>query len=280
MPSIHPTAIIEEGARVAYDVVIGPYCVIGPNVTLEKGVTLKGHVWIEGHTTLHEGVTIYPGAVIGTKTQDKKFQGEKTFVDIGKNTEIRECCTINSSCQEGTTVKVGENCLLMAYCHVAHNCEVGNDVIMSNNATLAGHVIVEDHVVIGGLSGVHQFCRIGRHAMVGGMSRISHDIPPFTIGGGMPYRLGGLNLIGLKRRGIPLQTRKLLAAAFRLLYRSGLGVKDALQAIEATVEPIEEVVQFLQFCRASKRGLIGLTQEEIVVEQKEEETAKQALAPA
>jgi UDP-N-acetylglucosamine acyltransferase len=257
MTQIHPTAIIEKGAQIAASASVGPYAIIGANCVLEENVTIKAHVYLDGYTIVGAGTTIWPGAVIGTKTQDRKFRGEKTYVKIGKNCEIRECVTINSSCEEGTEVKVGNNCLIMAYCHIAHNCEVGNNVIMTNNATLGGHVIVEDFAIIGGLTAVHQFSRIGRNAMVGGMSRVTNDVPPYTIGAGSPYRLAGLNLVGLRRHKFTLETRKQLAKAFRLLYRSGLSVEDGLAAIEEHVEMIPEVCHFVQFCRESKRGLIA-----------------------
>lgn len=256
--NIHPTAIVEKGAKIGPGVVIEAYAVIKENVTLEKGVHIKSHAYIDGHTTIGEGTTIYPFASIGTKTQDLKFKGEKTFVNIGKNCEIREFVTINSSCQEGSTVKVGDHCLIMAYCHVAHNCEVGNRVIMSNNATLAGHVIVEDYAIIGGMTPVHQFTRIGTHAFVGGMSRVTHDIPPFTIGAGIPFKYGGLNLVGLKRHGFSLDVRLGLTKAFKLLFRSGLSTQEAFQRIQAEVTPFAELDHFLAFCRNTKRGILGL----------------------
>ena len=230
---------------------------MGPHCVLKDGVVLKGNVWIEGYTTIGESTEIWPGAVIGTKTQDLKFRGEQTFVVIGKKCQIREYVTINSSCQEGSCVKVGDGCLLMAYCHIAHNCELGNFVIMSNNATLAGHVIVEDCAVIGGLAAVHQRSRIGKFAMVGGMSRVTHDVPPYTIGAGSPYRLGGLNLVGLKRHGFTLPARKSLSQAFRILFRLPLSMDEAIAKVEAEVSLTPEVLHLLSFCRLSKRGLIG-----------------------
>lgn len=274
MNNIHPTAIIEEGAKIGVGVTIEAYAVIKSTVTLHDRVTIKSFAYIDGHTTIGEGTTIYPGASIGTKTQDLKFRGEKTYVQIGKNCEIREYVTINSSCQEGSIVKVGDHCLIMAYCHIAHNCEVGNRVIMSNNATLAGHVIVEDYAIIGGMTPIHQFVRIGRNAMVGGMSRVTHDIPPFTIGAGIPFKFGGLNIIGLKRHGFPLNTRKELSLAFKLLYRSKLNLETALERIAEEVDPLPEVRYFVDFCRASKRGLMGLhgvttAEEEEQVEEEE-----------
>lgn len=265
---IHPTAIIESGAKIGNNVTVEAYAVIKGTVTLEDNVVVKSHAYLDGHTTIGEGTVIWPSASIGTKTQDLKFRGEKTFVVIGKNCEIREFATINSSCQENSTVKIGDNCLIMAYCHVAHNCEIGDRVIMANNANLAGHVIVEDHAIIGGMTPVHQFSRIGKYSMVGGFSRITHDVPPYTIGAGLPYKLGGLNLVGLKRHGFPLEVRRALTQAFRMTYRSGLHLKDALSRIEEEVELNPHVKHWVEFCRASRRGLIGF--QGLVVEPQED----------
>lgn len=255
---IHPLAVIEEGAQIGADVTVEAYAVVKSTVTLQDRAVIKSHVYLDGNTTIGEGTTIYPGASIGTKTQDLKFRGEKTYVKIGKNCEIREFVTINASCQEGSVVEIGDNCLIMAYCHVAHNCKVGNRVIMSNNATLAGHVTVEDCAIISGLTAIHQFTRIGTYAMVGGMSRITHDIPPYTIGAGIPFKFGGLNIIGLKRHGFPLLTRRELAKAFRILYRSKLSSEEALKKIEEECEALPEIKHFISFCRNTKRGLMGL----------------------
>ena len=223
--NIHPTAIVEEGAIIGDNVLVEAYAIVKANVILEDRVVIKSHAYIDGNTTIGEGTIIYPSAIIGTKTQDLKFRGEKTFVRIGKNCEIRECATINSSCQENSVVEVGDHSLIMAYCHIAHNCKVGKRVIMSNNATLAGHVTVEDFAIIGGFTPIHQFVRIGSYAMVGGMSRVPHDIPPYTIGAGIPYKFGGINIIGLKRHQFPIKTRHALGQAFKLLYRSKLRLK-------------------------------------------------------
>lgn len=256
--NIHPTAIIEPGAKIGEGVTVEPYAVIKSTVTLEDHVVIKSHAYIDGYTTIGAGTTIYPFACIGTKTQDLKFNGEKTFVKIGKNCDIREYVTINSSTGENTTVSLGDGCLIMANCHIAHNCSLGNRVIMGNNAALAGHVTVEDNVIISGLTGVHQFVRIGRHSMVGGMSRVAHDMSPYTIGAGIPFKLGGLNLIGLKRHGFPLKVRLELSRAFKLLFRSKLGLNEALDRIEKELEPLPEIQHWINFCRESKRGLMGL----------------------
>lgn len=270
--TIHPTAIIAPGAIIGKNVVIEPYAVVfSPYVVLEDEVVIKSHVYLDGHTTIGAGTVVYPGACIGTKTQDLKFRGEKTFVKIGKKCEIRECVTINSSCQEGSVVQIGDECLIMAYCHVAHNCVVGNRVIMSNNATLAGHVTVEDHAIIGGMTPIHQFVRIGCHAMVGGMSRVTHDIPPYTIGAGIPFKFGGLNIVGLKRNGFSLEVRQELSKAFRILYRSQLHVEDAVQKIRSELKQLPEIEHLVLFCQATKRGLMSLSGGEGEVSYQEEE---------
>lgn len=253
---IHPQAVVEEGAQIGDNVIVEPFAVVKKGVILEDRVTIKSFAYLDGNTTIGEGTTIYPSACIGTKTQDLKFKGETTFVRIGKNCDIREYVTINSSCQEGSAVEVGNNCLIMAYCHVAHNCKVGNNVIMSNNATLAGHVTVDDHAIIGGHTPIHQFVNIGCYAMVGGLSRVTHDIPPYSIGGDIPYRFGGINIIGLQRHEFPLKTRQELTKAFKILYRSGLQIQEALARCEQELELLPEIRHLIAFCRNTKRGLM------------------------
>ncbi len=258
MSRIHSTAIVEEGAVIGENVTIEPYAVVKKNVTLGAHVVVKSHAYIDGHTTIGERTVIWPGASIGTKTQDLKFQGEKTFVTIGQACEIREFVTINASCGEGSTVSIGDHCLVMAYCHVAHNCSIGHHVIMANGAMLAGHVTLEDFVVIGGMTPIHQRSRIGRYAMVGGLSRVTSDVPPYTLGAGVPYRVGGLNLVGLKRHRFHYELRRDLTKVFKLTYRSKFGLEEALAKIEQEVELSPEVKHWVSFCRSSKRGLIGL----------------------
>lgn len=258
MSNIHPQAIVEPGAKIGKNVTIEPFAVIKKTVTLEDNVVIKSHAYIDGNTLIGEGTIIWPSASIGTKTQDLKFRGEQTYVVIGKRCEIREFVTINSSCQENSTVRIGDECLIMAYCHVAHNCEIGNRVVMSNSAMLAGHVVVEDCAIIGGMTPVHQFSRIGCYAMVGGFSRVPRDVPPYTVGGGFPYKFGGINIIGLKRHKFPLEVRIALSKAFKLTYRSGLHLEEAIRQIEMELEPHQEVQHWIQFCKSSKRGLLGL----------------------
>ncbi len=258
MSNIHPTAIIEPGAILGENVTVEAYAVVKATVTLKDGVVIKAHAYIDGYTTIGEGTVIWPFASIGTKTQDLKYKGEKTFVIIGKNCEIREFTTINSSCQENSVVRIGDHCLIMAYCHVAHNCEIGNHVVMANSAMLAGHVIVEDYAIIGGMTPIHQFSRIGRYSMVGGLSRITNDVPPYTIGAGYHYKLGGLNIVGLRRHGFSIEERRELAKAFKITYRSGLRLEEAIAMIENECQSSPHITHWIHFCKDSKRGLIGL----------------------
>ena len=255
---IHPMAYVESGAKIGKNVIVEPFAVVKANVTLEDNVVIKSHAYIDGNTTIGEATVIYPGASIGTKSQDLKYRGEKTYVTIGKRCEIREFVTINSSSGEDTFVKVGDDCFIMAYCHIAHNSVIGNHVVMSNNATLAGHVTIDDYAIIGGLTPIHQYVRVGTYAMVGGMSRVPYDVPPYTIGAGIPFKFGGLNIIGLKRHGFSLETRKALSQAFKLTYRSKLHLEAAISRIEAEVPLLPEIQKWISFCRETRRGLIGL----------------------
>ncbi|GBG58038.1 N-acetyltransferase [Sporomusaceae bacterium FL31] len=252
---IHETAVVHPGARIGKDVEIGPYAVIGENVLIDDGTKIGAHAVIDGWTSVGKNCVIYPGASIGSEPQDLKFRGEKSYVFIGDNTKIREFATVNRATGEGEETRIGSNCMLQAYTHVAHNCVVGNHVIMSNAATLAGHVIVEDRAVIGGLSGVHQFVKIGRNAMVGGLTKIVQDVPPFVIVDGHPAKVSGLNSVGMSRAGINAASRSLIKKAYKLLYRSGLSLAQAIAMIEQEVDSCEEVEHFLRFLRNAERGI-------------------------
>ena len=197
-----------------------------------------------------------PGCSIGADPPDLKFENEKSYTIIGDGCTFRECCTVNRATGEGNETRIGNNILMMAYTHVAHNCIVGNNVIMSNVATLAGHVIVEDRAVIGGLSAVHQFCKIGRNVMIGGMARVTQDLPPFMIAAGDPAYVSGLNSVGLARAGMPAEHRSELKKAFRILYRSGLSLQDAIATMEQELESNEPVEHLLRFLRTVDRGII------------------------
>ncbi|MBP1764244.1 MAG: lpxA [Firmicutes bacterium] len=255
MRKIHETAVIAPGARIGKDVEVGPYAVIGANVIIGDGTKIGPHVVIDGWTSIGHHCVIFPGVSIGAEPQDLKFYGEKSYVFIGNNTKIRECVTINRATGEGEETRVGNDCLLMAYSHVAHNCIVGNNVILANSATLAGHVIVEDRAIVGGLAGVHQFVKIGRNAMIGGASKIVQDIPPFVIVDGNPAKVAGLNNVGLSRAGMSLEVRRNLKKAYRILYRSGLSLPQAIAVMEQELESSDEVEHFMRFLRNAERGI-------------------------
>ncbi len=252
---IHETAVVYPGARIAKDVEIGPYAVIGENVSIDSGTRICAHAVVEGWTTIGKNCILYPGCTVGGEPQDLKFVGEKSYVIIGDNTKIREYVTINRATGEGNETRVGNNVLLMACVHIAHNCIIGNNVIVANNAGVAGHAIVEDRVVIGGLAGVHQFVKVGRNAMVGGLSKIIQDVPPFINIDGNPSFVAGLNSVGLARAGISPQVRRDLKKAYRIIYRSGLTLDQAIAEMEQELPAGEEVEHLLRFLRNVERGI-------------------------
>ena len=252
---IHETAVIYPGARLGRDVEVGPYSVIGENVFIGDGTKIGSHVVIEGWTTIGKDCQIHHGACVGNAPQDLKFKGEKTFVYIGDNTIIREFVTINRATGEGEETRIGSNCLLMGTVHIAHNCVIGNNVVISNHAGLAGHVTVEDRAIISGLSGVHQFVKIGRNAMVGGASKVVQDVPPFVIADGRPARVCGLNSVGIARAGLSEDVRRNLKRAYRILFRSGLKLSEAITTMEQELDSSEPVDHLLRFLRNVNRGI-------------------------
>jgi UDP-N-acetylglucosamine acyltransferase len=253
---IHPTAVIAEGAQLDVDVEIGPYCIVGEKVKIGAGTRLHSHVVIDGDTTIGRECRIFPFASVGTQTQDLKFRGGSTSVEIGDRTTLREYVTVNSGTNEGEITHVGSDCSILAYCHVAHACHVGNDVVMSNGATLAGDVIVEDQAIIGGMTGVHQFTRIGRLCMVGACSKIIKDCPPFMIVDGVPSQVRGVNAVGLERKGLSTETRDELKRAYRAIYRKGLSTQQAIEEIKQEISGCAEVDHLLSFIGDSKRGIV------------------------
>ena len=255
MTTIHPTAVIDPKAKLGADVSVGPYCVVGPDVTLGDGTRLLGHVFLDGVTELGAGCTVYPFASIGTQTQDLKFAGGRPRVSIGDRTNLREYVTVNAGTSDGEVTRVGNDCHLMAHAHVAHGCVVGNGVIFANCASLAGEVKVEDQATIGGLSGIHQFVRIGRLAFIGGLAKVSQDVPPFVLIDGNPAETRGLNLVGLQRRGVTPEAIHHLKQAYRLLYRQELSTRQALERIRAEVQMVPEVEHLVTFIEASERGI-------------------------
>ncbi len=258
MAAIHPTAIVDSKAQLAADVDVGPYAIIGPDVKIGEGTVVQAHAYLSGHTTIGQRCEIFPFACIGMKSQDLKYKaGDITYVEIGDNTVLREYSTVHLGTKPGEVTRVGSRCLIMGYCHVAHGCTVGNDVIMSNLATLAGEVAVADHAIIGGMSGINQFCRIGTHAMVGGATKIRQDCPPFmlTESTGSETRVVGPNIVGLQRRGFSAEVRAALKEAHRLLYREGLNRSQALERIKYEVEDLPEIRLLVEFYATSQRGV-------------------------
>jgi len=260
---IHPTAVIHPGADLHPSVQVGPYAVIGEHVKVGSDTIIGAHVVLDGHTEIGVGNHIFPGAAIGLEPQDLKYKGAVSYVKIGNNNRIREYVTINRATGAGEATLIGNNNLLMAYAHVAHNCVMGDSVVIANAVAMAGHVHIESRATIGGVLGIHQFVHIGKLAMVGGMSRIDRDVPPYMLVEGSPARVRSLNLIGLKRAGISelddgkvLQTLK---KAFRTLYRSGLTLNQALEKLDLLQdnEHLQHLRQFLQLSQMSgRRGLI------------------------
>lgn len=256
MSEIHVSAIIAPGAEIGNDVTIGPYCTIGEHVKIGDGSKLKSHVVVEGNTTIGQKCEIFPFACIGTQTQDLKFKGAETYVEIGDSTTLREYVTVNSGTNAGEVTRVGSSCHVMAYCHVAHACTVGNGVIMANCATLAGEVVVEDQAILGGMVGVHQFVRIGRLAIVGGCTKVTQDCMPYMTIDGNPAKTHGLNRIGLERRGVDAEVQKRLKQAHKILCRQDLSTRQALDRIGDEIEACVEVDYLVSFVRSSQRGCI------------------------
>ena len=264
---IHETAVIYPGARLGRDVEVGPYSVIGENVFIGDGTKIGAHAVIEGWTTIGRDCQIHHSACVGGAPQDLKFKGEKTFVYIGDNTIIREFVTINRATGEGEETRVGSNCLIMATAHIAHNCQVGNNVNIANASGIAGHVVIEDRAIISGMSGVHQFVKIGRNAMIGGASKVVQDVPPFVIADGRPARVCGLNSVGLARAGLSEETRRNLKKAYRMLYRSGMKLTDAIAAMEQELDSSEAVDHLLRFLRNVDRGICRSRRDDEIIEQ-------------
>ena len=251
MAKIHPTAIVEDGAVLGADTVVGPFCVVGRQVVLGDGVELVSHVSLAGITEIGAQSKIYPFASIGHPPQDLKYHGEESRVVVGRNTTIREQVTISPGTEGGGLVtSVGDDCLLMVGAHVAHDCRVGNHVILVNNATLAGHVAVGDHAILGGLSAVHQWVRIGPHAFLGGLSGLENDLIPYGSAIGDRARLGGLNIVGLKRRGFERERIHQLRAAYRMLFSDEGTLMERVADVAAMFAGDDLVMQVVDFVRA------------------------------
>ncbi len=257
MTFIHETAIVSSGAQIGSDCHIGPYSVIGENVTFGDGVRLDSHVVIDGDTSIGGGTRIFPFVSIGLAPQDIKYGGEETRTEIGSDNQIREFVTIHrGTAGGGGLTKIGDRNLFMAQAHVAHDCHIGNDVIMANAATLAGHVEIADRANVGAYSGVHQFCRVGFEAFVGGYSVVVKDAPPFAIIQGNHAKCYGLNRVGMKRRGYSRETIEKLNNAYRLLLSAKLNTTQAIERIHAEITGSPEVDLLVDFIQTSKRGVV------------------------
>jgi len=255
--NIHPTAIVSPDAHLEEGVEVGPYTIIGADVHIGKNTIIGSHVVVEDHTDIGEDCRIFQFSSLGGAPQDLKFKGEKTRLIVGNHNTIREFVTINraTSADIGVTI-IGNHNLLMAYCHVAHNCKLGNHIVMANAATLAGHIHVEDFAIIGGLTGIHQFTRIGAHCIIGGASAVAKDVPPYIMAAGNHAKPYGLNTVGMKRRGFKEETIMALKEAYRLIFRSSLLFTVAIERVKNEVADTSEVRHFIDFIQKSERGII------------------------
>lgn len=256
MPSIHPTAIVDSGAELAENVVVGPYAIIEKDVFIGRGTHIDSHAVIKRYTRLGEDNHIHSHAVVGGEPQDLKFAGEESWLEIGNKNSIREFATLHRGTAGGGGVtRIGDGNLCMAYSHIAHDCQLGNHIVMSNVATLAGHIHVGDYAIIGGISAVHQFCRIGKHAFVGGMTGVAQDVPPWMLVSGSRATVYGPNLVGIRRAGASPKLTTALKTAYRLIWKSTVARPEALDTLLAEYGDLEEIQDFVQFIREATRGI-------------------------
>jgi len=254
---IHSTAIISDTAIIADDVEVGPYSIIGDHVEIDTGTRIDSHVVVNGPTRIGKDNHIYQFASIGDDPQDKKYADEPTRLIVGDRNTIREFCTVSRGTTQdlGDTI-IGDDNWIMAYCHIAHDCVVGNKTIMANNTTLAGHVHIDDWVICGGFSGVHQFCRVGAHAFLGMYTGVNRNVPAYTLASGQPAVPKGINSEGLKRRDFSADQIRNIKNAYRLVYRKGHKLSEAIEQIEALIDEQQELLPFLESLRSSERGII------------------------
>ena len=255
--NIHKTAIIGEQVKLADNITIGPYTVIDGDVTIAEDVKIAAHCVVEGNTTLGHGCQLFTGAVIGSRPQDRKHQqDDQVYLVIGENNVFREYVTVNPGTIEGGgTTRIGSRNLFMACSHVAHDCRIGNDCVLANYVGLSGHVTIEDRAVIGGLSGIHQYGRVGFLSMIGGCSKVNQDVPPFSLVDGNPATLRGLNIVGLKRADMPTSSQRALHHAFKILFNSGLNRSNAVLQVKEQMNGSPEVHRVIEFIQTSKRGI-------------------------
>ena len=253
---IHPTAVVDAKAEIGAGCEIGPYCVVGPHVKLGADCWLQHHVSLNGPAEIGAGNLFYAFSSVGQRTQDLKYSGEPTHLIVGSGNTFREFTTVHRGTSQGSVTRVGNGGNFLAYSHIAHDCTVGDGVIFSNNGTIAGHVQVDDHAVLGGLTAVHQFCRIGRYALTGGCSKIVQDVPPFMIADGNPAKVRSYNKVGLERNGFPEETARRIKEAYRLIYRSKLNLFQAIEQMRADLPDTVEIEQLITFLASSSRGII------------------------
>lgn len=253
---IHPTAIVHPKANIEDDVEIGPFSIIEENTTIGQGTKIGSHTIVNGWTRIGKNCTIHMGCIIGHEPQIKGYKEKESYTVIGDNNIIREYVTIHRGWKEKEKTTIGHDNYIMANAHIAHNCEIGSGVIITNYALLAGHVIVEDKSVISGLAGIHQFCRVGTYAMIGGISSVVQDVPPYMLASGNPAIIHGINVVGLRRAGFPQDIRNNLKTAYKILYRSGLNTSQALAKIEQEIPTTsQEISHLINFIKESKRGI-------------------------
>ena len=252
---VHPTALVDPKSELDDEVKVGPYSIIGSEARIGKGSIIGPHVLIEGWVRIGKRCTIGKGVIIGTLPQDTDFEGKRSFVEIGDGNLIREYTTIHRGSKSESVTRIGNETFLMAYSHVAHNCTVEDGVVIANMGTLAGYVTLEKKVMIGGLSAIHQYVKVGAYSIIGGCSKVIKDVPPYTIVDGHPATLWGLNTIGLRRANFSPQTRQLLKRAYKIFFRSGLNISQAISEIENELELVPEIRHLCQFIKNSERGI-------------------------
>lgn len=254
---IHPTAIVSPLTKLGNNVRIGPYCVVGANVELGDDCVLHSHVVVEGHARFGRGNEFFPFAAVGGKTQDLKYLGEPTYLEVGDHNVFRENCTVHRGTHESLPTRIGSHNLLLCYSHVAHDCQLGDHIILSNSVGLAGHIIVEDYVIVSGMAAVHQFCRLGAHSIIGGVTKVVQDVAPFMIVDGNPASTRGLNLVGLQRRGFPEDAIRALKAAYKKLFLKKDGnLANSISSLKAThTADTPQVAQLIRFIESSERGV-------------------------
>jgi len=256
LADIHPSAIVDKNAELHDTVQVGPFSIIEGDVVIDAGTTIASNTLLASGTRIGKNCRIFNGAVLATVPQDLKFKNEKTTLEIGDNTTVREFCTLNRGTTHSYKTVIGSNCLLMSYVHVAHDCRLGDNVILANAVNMAGHVQIQDFVGIGGMDPIHQFVRIGQHAFVGGGLRVDRDVPPYILAAGDPLTYAGLNSVGLRRRGFDSELLMQMKRVYKLIYRSNLNVTQALTRIKEEFELVPEIKNIVDFIESSERGII------------------------